>query len=124
MGALETKKEMVAELTEKFKNAGTIVVVDYRGMTVAQATKMRKQLREAGVDYRVVKNTLLTIAAKEAGYTVKVYHGTNQMGFTIFDPKKSDDKISLFFSILFPFRHNYINYTCINLKKSPYSLNK
>ena len=68
MGALETKKEMVAELTEKFKTAGTIVVVDYRGMTVAQATKMRKQLREAGVDYRVVKNTLLTIAAKEAGY--------------------------------------------------------
>ena len=50
MGALETKKEMVAELTEKFKTAGTIVVVDYRGMTVAQATKMRKQLREAGVD--------------------------------------------------------------------------
>lgn len=68
MGALESKKEIVAELTERFKTAGTIVVVDYRGLTVAQATTMRKQLREAGVDYRVVKNTLLTIAAKEAGY--------------------------------------------------------
>ena len=37
-------------------------------------------------------------AAKNSGYTVKVYHGTNQMGFTVFDPKKSDDKISLFFT--------------------------
>lgn len=68
MGSLEGKKAVVAELVEKFKNANTVVVVDYRGLTVAQATKLRKELREAGIDYRVVKNTLLTIAAKEAGY--------------------------------------------------------
>lgn len=68
MGSLEGKKAVVAELVEKFKNANTVVVVDYRGLTVAQATKIRKELREAGIDYRVVKNTLLTIAAKEAGY--------------------------------------------------------
>ena len=67
MGSLEGKKAVVAELVEKFNSAKTVVVVDYRGLTVAQATKLRKQLREAGVDYRVVKNTLLTIAAKEAG---------------------------------------------------------
>ena len=67
MGSLEGKKAIVAELVEKFNSSKTIVVVDYRGLTVAQATKLRKQLREAGVDYRVVKNTLLTIAAKEAG---------------------------------------------------------
>lgn len=67
MGSLEGKKVEVAELVEKFKAAKTVVVVDYRGLTVAQATKLRKELREAGVDYRVVKNTLLTIAAKEAG---------------------------------------------------------
>lgn len=67
MGSLEGKKAIVAELVEKFKNSKTVVVVDYRGLTVAQATKLRKQLREAGIDYRVVKNTLLTIAAKEAG---------------------------------------------------------
>ena len=73
MGALEIKKEMVAELTEKFKTAGTIVVVDYRGMTVAQATKMRKQLREAGVDYRVVKNTLLTILDKNEHLFVYIF---------------------------------------------------
>ena len=67
MGSLEGKKAVVAELVEKFNASKTVVVVDYRGLTVAQATKLRKQLREAGVDYRVVKNTLLTIAAKEAG---------------------------------------------------------
>ena len=67
MGSLEGKKAIVAELVEKFNTSKTVVVVDYRGLTVAQATKLRKQLREAGVDYRVVKNTLLTIAAKEAG---------------------------------------------------------
>ena len=67
MGSLEGKKVVVAELVEKFQSSKTVVVVNYRGLTVAQATKLRKQLREAGVDYRVVKNTLLTIAAKEAG---------------------------------------------------------
>ena len=67
MGSLEGKKAVVAELVEKFQSSKTVVVVNYRGLTVAQATKLRKQLREAGVDYRVVKNTLLAIAAKEAG---------------------------------------------------------
>lgn len=66
MGSLEGKKAVVAELVEKFQSSKTVVVVNYRGLTVAQATKLRKQLREAGVDYRVVKNTLLAIAAKEA----------------------------------------------------------
>ena len=54
MGSLEGKKAVVAELVEKFNASKTVVVVDYRGLTVAQATKLRKQLREAGVDYRVV----------------------------------------------------------------------
>lgn len=55
MGSLEGKKAVVAELVEKFQSSKTVVVVNYRGLTVAQATKLRKQLREAGVDYRVVK---------------------------------------------------------------------
>lgn len=67
MGSLEGKKQIVADLVEKFKNSPAVVVVDYRGVSVAQITKLRKELREAGVEYRVVKNTLLTIAAKEAG---------------------------------------------------------
>ena len=83
MGSLEGKKAIVAELVEKFNTSKTIVVVDYRGLTVAQATKLRKQLREAGVDYRVVKNTLLTIAAKEAGADalVPTFKGVTAIAF-------------------------------------------
>lgn len=70
-------------MVEKFNASKTIVVVDYRGLTVAQATKLRKQLREAGVDYRVVKNTLLTIAAKEAGADalVPTFKGVTAIAF-------------------------------------------
>lgn len=65
---LSQKKETVAELTSKLKNAAAGVVVDYKGITVADDTKLRKELREAGVDYAVVKNTMLRFAAKEVGY--------------------------------------------------------
>ena len=83
MGSLEGKKAVVAELVEKFNASKTVVVVDYRGLTVAQATKLRKQLREAGVDYRVVKNTLLPIAAKEAGAEalVPTFKGVTAIAF-------------------------------------------
>lgn len=64
---LEAKKQVVAELTEKLKNAKAGIVVEYKGITVAQDTALRKSFREAGVEYAVVKNTLLRFAAKEAG---------------------------------------------------------
>lgn len=64
---LEAKKALVAELSEKLKNSCTGVVVDYKGISVADDTKLRKELREAGVTYTVVKNTLLGLAAKDAG---------------------------------------------------------
>ena len=64
---LEQKKQIVAELTEKLKSACAGVIVDYKGINVSDDTKLRKELREAGVDYFVVKNTLLSRAAKEAG---------------------------------------------------------
>ena len=65
--AIETKKVQVEEITEKFKAAASIVVVDYRGLTVGQATELRKQLREAGVEFKVYKNTLSRRAAEFAG---------------------------------------------------------
>jgi large subunit ribosomal protein L10 len=65
--AIETKKVQVEEIAEKFKAAASIVVVDYRGLTVAQATELRKQLREAGVEFKVYKNTLTRRAAEIAG---------------------------------------------------------
>ena len=56
---LELKKQQVAEISEKLSKAVTGVVVDYKGISVADDTKLRKELREAGIDYFVVKNTIL-----------------------------------------------------------------
>ena len=65
--AIESKKVQVEEIAEKFKAAASVVVVDYRGLTVGQVTELRKQLREAGVEYKVYKNTLTRRAAEAAG---------------------------------------------------------
>ncbi|MEF9853388.1 MAG: 50S ribosomal protein L10 [Hydrogenoanaerobacterium sp.] len=64
---LQTKKEIVAGLEEKLNKAVAGVVVDYKGISVADDTKLRKELREAGVEYKVVKNTLLRFAAQNGG---------------------------------------------------------
>ncbi len=64
---LEQKKQIVADLAETLKSACAGVVVDYKGTSVADDTVLRKELREAGVVYTVVKNTLLGRAAEEAG---------------------------------------------------------
>ena len=64
---LEEKKQLVADLTAKLKNASAGVLVDYQGINVEQDTKMRTELRNAGVDYFVFKNTLARLAVKEAG---------------------------------------------------------
>ena len=61
------KQQVVAGLKDKLSSAVSVVIVDYKGITVAQDTALRKELREAGVEYTVVKNTLLGIAAKEVG---------------------------------------------------------
>lgn len=64
---LSEKQQIVAELAEKINAAAAGVVVDYRGITVEEDTKLRKELRENNVDYFVVKNTLLRFATKETG---------------------------------------------------------
>jgi len=64
---LEAKQAAVAQITEQLKGCTTGVFVDYSGISVAEDTVLRKQLREAGVKYSVVKNTLTKFAAKEAG---------------------------------------------------------
>lgn len=63
---LQEKKQIVEDLAEKFQNSASFVVVDYRGLTVAEVTDLRTQLREAGVEMHVVKNTLLRRAAEKA----------------------------------------------------------
>ena len=64
---LEQKQAMLAELVESMKNAESGVLVNYCGITVEEDTKLRKSLREAGVDYKVIKNTYIRKAAAEAG---------------------------------------------------------
>ena len=64
---LEQKQAYVADLAEKLKAAAGGVLVDYKGISVEDDTKLRKELRESGVDYFVVKNTLLKRAAEIAG---------------------------------------------------------
>ena len=66
---LEQKKAVVAELTERLKGSVTGVLVSYKGINVADDTALRKELREAGVKYTVVKNTLLSRAFEEAELT-------------------------------------------------------
>lgn len=61
------KAQQVSEVAEQFKKATSVVVVDYLGITVEQATNLRTELRNAGVQFAVVKNSILSRAAKEAG---------------------------------------------------------
>jgi large subunit ribosomal protein L10 len=64
---LPKKAKAVAELKEKFSTSELVVLTDYRGLTVAEVTSLRKQLRPLGVEYSVSKNTLARFAAEQAG---------------------------------------------------------
>lgn len=61
------KEAKVAEIKEKLEKATSVVLSQYQGLTVEEDTVLRKNLREAGVEYKVYKNTLVTLAAKELG---------------------------------------------------------
>ncbi len=64
MAKVELKQPVVKEIAEKIDGAQSVVLVDHRGLTVAQDTELRKQLREAGVTYKVYKNTMMNFAFK------------------------------------------------------------
>lgn len=66
---LEAKKQQVEDIKAKISAAKSIVLVDYMGLTVAEDTAFRKELRENGIDYAVLKNRLVKIAFNELGYT-------------------------------------------------------
>ena len=77
---LSEKQKYVADLAEQLKSAVAGVIVDYRGINVADDTALRKELREAGVKYTVVKNTMLRLAAREAGLDIEsVLEGTTAL---------------------------------------------
>lgn len=68
MAKVELKQPVVSEIKELLEGAETAVVVDYRGITVAQDTDLRKKLREAGISYKVYKNTMIRFAAKGTAF--------------------------------------------------------
>ena len=57
--AIEVKSQVVAEIVEKLQSSSSAIVVDYKGLTVEEVTELRKKMREAGVEYKVYKNTLV-----------------------------------------------------------------
>ncbi len=64
MAKVELKQPIVEEISAHIKDAQSVVLVDYRGLTVEQDTQLRKQLREAGITYKVYKNTMMNFAFK------------------------------------------------------------
>lgn len=74
MAKVELKKPIVEEISELLNGAATAVVVDYRGLTVAQDTDLRRQLREAGVVYKVYKNTMINFAIKDTEFADLAQH--------------------------------------------------
>ena len=102
---LEQKKAIVENLSDKFGRAVAGVLVKYQGITVDDDTKMRAELREAGVEYSVVKNTLIGFACDKVGYGDMKAHleGMNAIAVSYDDPiapakilKKYADKIETF----------------------------
>lgn len=68
MAKVELKQPIVQEISDTIKDAQSVVVVDYRGLTVAEDTQLRRQLREAGVSYKVYKNTLVSRAVEGTSF--------------------------------------------------------
>lgn len=65
---LKSKQSVVSEIADKYKNSSSTVVAEYRGLSVAEITELRRSLRAEGVEMKVYKNTLAAKAADEAGY--------------------------------------------------------
>ena len=85
---LEQKKALVEELADKLGRCASSVLVKYEGITVDQDTKMRKALREAGVEYTVIKNTLISKACDKTGFEglKSELEGMNAIAISFEDP--------------------------------------
>jgi large subunit ribosomal protein L10 len=85
---LSEKQAIVADLAEKLKSAASGVLVDYKGITVAEDTALRSELRKNDVDYSVIKNTLIRFAANNVGLEGldEVLNGTTSLALSHGDP--------------------------------------
>ncbi len=88
MGSLDEKKVIVAEIKEKIDQAQSVIVADYRGLKVKEVTELRALLRKQGVELKVVKNTLVKIAADQAEVQGldSYLNGNNMWAFSMQDP--------------------------------------
>lgn len=88
MSAREQKAQVVAEIKEKLTGYSSAILIDYRGLTVEEVTQLRKDFRNNGVDYKVYKNTLTEIAAKEVGLDdlIPFLKGPTAIAFGVKDP--------------------------------------
>lgn len=84
----DKKKLIVQEIKEKFEQAKSVVVVDYRGLKVEEATELRKIFREAGVDYKIYKNNLVKLALEGTAFETLANDltGPNAIAFGYEDP--------------------------------------
>jgi large subunit ribosomal protein L10 len=84
LAKVELKQPIVDEISEQIKDAQSVVIVDYRGLTVAQDTELRKQLREAGCTYKVYKNTMMkrAFAGTDCEQLSDLLEGTNAVAIS------------------------------------------
>ena len=87
MAKIELKQPVVEEISAGVKDAASVVLVDYRGLTVEQDTQLRKSLREAGVSYKVYKNTMMHLAFKGTDFEglAPYLEGPSAMAYTTTD---------------------------------------
>ncbi len=85
---LEQKKAVVEEIKNKLSQAQSVVFVDYRGFTVAEDTELRNEFRKTGTEYKVLKNSMIELAAKEMGIEGLDDHlkGPTAVAFGMTDP--------------------------------------
>jgi len=83
----EEKKGVVKELADKLSRCSIAITTDYRGLSVAEMTELRRQLRQAGIEYRVVKNTLVGFAAEQVGRAglISIIEGPTAIAFSYGD---------------------------------------
>lgn len=105
---LTEKKQLVEDLAKKLQSSTAGVFVDYKGISVADDTALRKEFREANVEYSVIKNTMLRFAAEKAGLTGldDILNGTTALAVSATDPvapakiaAKYSDKLKNIFTI-------------------------
>lgn len=85
---LKAKEAEVAEIQEKLQKSQSVMFLDYRGLTVSEVTELRNKMRAAGVEYKVIKNTMMRRAAKEAGVEGldEILEGPTAVAFGYEDP--------------------------------------